>query len=151
MREVEKIVHQYETGKLTRRQMIGYLSAMVASSSSAVAAEPQFEAVSLNHIALRVTDVARSRDFYREHLGLEVTREGGNNCFLSFGSNFLALFQGSKPAMHHYCYSITGYDVNDAARKLREAGIEPSIQSNRIYFPDPDGLTVQLAAPDHRA
>jgi catechol 2,3-dioxygenase-like lactoylglutathione lyase family enzyme len=116
-----------------------------------VAAESSFKAVNINHIALSVTDVARSRDFYKKHLGLEVTREGGNNCFLSFGSNFLALFPGPKPEMQHYCYSVAGYNVENAARKLREAGIEPEIESNRIYFPDPDGLTVQLASPDHRA
>jgi catechol 2,3-dioxygenase-like lactoylglutathione lyase family enzyme len=48
--------------------------------------------------------------------------------------------------MHHYCYSIPDYDQQAAARKLRAAHLEPTLEGNRIYFRDPDGLTVQLAA-----
>ncbi len=51
--------------------------------------------------------------------------------------------------MDHYCYSIVNYDVKDAAGKLRKQKIEPRITSNRIYFPDPDGLEVQLAETEH--
>ena len=152
MNEVESIVRGFESGLLSRRQVIGCLSALIASSDIARAAqESTFEAVSLNHIALNVTDIPRSREFYKEHLGMEVTRESQSNCFLRFGSNFLALFRRPKAGMNHYCYSISSYGVTDAAEKLRAAGIEPEIHGDRIYFPDPDGLTVQLASPDHRA
>ena len=52
--------------------------------------------------------------------------------------------------MDHYCYSVKDYDVRDAERKLKAAGIEPRVRGgNRIYFEDPDGLTVQLAAETH--
>jgi catechol 2,3-dioxygenase-like lactoylglutathione lyase family enzyme len=111
-----------------------------------------FQAVGLNHIALRVTDVPRARDFYIRHLGLEVTRDGGEgSCFLSFEGGFLALFRGDEPRMDHYCYSVKDYDVNAAAEKLKSAGITPRVTGERIYFDDPDGLEVQLAAPEHRA
>jgi catechol 2,3-dioxygenase-like lactoylglutathione lyase family enzyme len=132
--------------------LIACLSALVASTGTARAREETtFEAVDLNHIALDVTDISRSRDFYMKHLGLAVTQESQSNCFLSFGSNFLALFRSPKAGMNHYCYSIKDYSVTQAAEKLKAEGIEPDIQGNRIYFPDPDGLTVQLASVDHRA
>jgi len=99
-----------------------------------------------NHIALTVTDLERSRDFYVRTLGMTVSRSSSTSCFLDFGADFLALFRGNRPEMHPYCYSIRDYSVDSAAQKLRSLGIEPRTEGNRIYFPDPDGLRVQLAS-----
>jgi catechol 2,3-dioxygenase-like lactoylglutathione lyase family enzyme len=130
--------------------------ALAGGSRIARAAEPSssplFQAVGLNHIALRVTNVPRARDFYIRHLGLKVSRDGGeDSCFLSFDGGFLALFRGDEARMDHYCYSVRDYDVRVAEEKLKQAGITPRVTGNRIYFDDPDGLEVQLAAPEHRA
>ena len=160
---ISQLVHEYETGKVTRRQLVSGLGALAAflggagrifETQPALGAESKasstFEATELNHIALRTADVARSRDWYVKHLGLKVSREGDNNCFLTCGNNFLALFRGEEAKMDHYCYSVKGYDVRDAERKLKAEGIEPTVrEGNRIYFEDPDGLTVQLAAETH--
>jgi catechol 2,3-dioxygenase-like lactoylglutathione lyase family enzyme len=112
---------------------------------------PTFRAVGLNHIALTVTDIRRSREFYVKHLGLTVTSESNSSCFLTAGGNFVALFRGERPGLHHYCYSIEDYSVGVAAQRLRMQGIESRTQGDRIYFDDPDGLEVQLSSPDHRA
>jgi hypothetical protein len=152
MKEIESLVKNYERGRLSRRVLIGALTAMVASGRSTLRGQSStFEAVGLNHIALSVADVARSADFYIEHLGLEVSSRSQSSAFLNFGDQFLALFRASDPGMHHYCYSVRDYDVNRAAEKLRAVEIQPDIRGNRIYFPDPDGLTVQLASPGHVA
>ena len=46
-----------------------------------------FQATGLNHVALNVSSVPRSRDFYIKHLGLKVIRDGGeDNCFLGSGA-----------------------------------------------------------------
>lgn len=156
--EVSRILGEYEAGRVTRREVIARLALLGALTGGARpgTAAPEeggtFEAVGLNHIALRVTDVQRSRDFYAKHLGLRVTRERlPGNCFLQCGPQFVALFRGSRPGMDHYCYSVPGYDQQNAAERLQAKGIEPRLSGRRIYFPDPDGLEVQLAAPDHRA
>jgi catechol 2,3-dioxygenase-like lactoylglutathione lyase family enzyme len=153
------MVEHFEAGRINRRQLVAGIGSLVAAlglGKQALAddTESTFEAVGLNHIALRVTDVLRSREFYKKHLGLTVTRDGGErNCFLSCGNNFVALFQNDQPAMDHYCYSIKDYDVNRAEEKLKAQGLEPRVvrDAGRIYFPDPDGLTVQLASSTHRA
>ena len=107
-----------------------------------------FQATALNHIALSVTDVGRSRDFYVKHLGLRVTRDGSSNCFLNVGPNFLALFRARQAGLAHYCYTIKGYTADSAAETLQAAGFKPRRAENRVYFDDPDGLEVQLSAPN---
>jgi catechol 2,3-dioxygenase-like lactoylglutathione lyase family enzyme len=157
--DIHHLIDQFTDGRITRRQLIASLTALMAlagGSRRAQAAEPPsgplFQAVGLNHIALRVANVPRSRDFYIRHLGLEVSRDGGeDSCFLSFDGGFLALFRGDEARMDHYCYSVRDYDVRTAEAKLKQAGITPRVTGNRIYFDDPDGLEVQLAAPEHRA
>ena len=155
--ELSKIVEQYEKGHISRRELVSSLAgavAIAATASTAGAADSRaantgastFKAESLHHIALSVSDVARSRDFYVEHLGLKVSSEWlPNNCFLDCGPNFVALFRSSTPGMHHYSYAIPDYDQRTAAEKLRAVDIEPTLQENRIYFDDPDGLVVQLS------
>ena len=156
---IANLVEQFEAGRIDRRQLVAGLGTLVAALSGTASARADdkvgstFEAVGLNHIALRVTDVLRSREFYKKHLGLKVTRDGGErNCFMTCGKNFVALFKSDKPQMDHYCYSIKNYDVNRAEAKLKEHGLEPRVvrDAGRIYFTDPDGLTVQLAAGDHK-
>lgn len=157
---ISNLVEQFEHGRIDRRQLVAGLGTLVAAVTTPRAARGQetsetttFQAVGLNHIALRVTDVLRSREFYKRHLGLQVTRDGGErNCFLSCKNGFVALFQNDTPGMDHYCYSVIDYDVNSAEEKLKAQGFEPRVvrDDGRIYFKDPDGLTVQLAAPNNR-
>ena len=156
---IANLVQQFEAGRIDRRQLVaglGTLVAVLGGTGSARADDEvgsTFEAVGVNHIALRVTDVLRSREFYKKHLGLKVTRDGGErNCFMTCGKNFVALFQSDEAQMDHYCYSIKDYDMNQAEAMLNKHGLEPRVvrDAGRIYFKDPDGLTVQLAADDHR-
>ncbi len=150
----ETLVEDFERGRLTRRQLASRLmglGAALAALPDEVRAEPiegtMFEATGLNHVALNVRSVSRSREFYIKHLGLKVIRDGGeDNCFLGAGSDFcLTLFKGDQPGLNHYCYTIKSYSVDQAEEKLKAAGLKPRREGNRIYFPDPDGIEVQVA------
>jgi catechol 2,3-dioxygenase-like lactoylglutathione lyase family enzyme len=165
----EKLVHDFEHGRLSRRQLavrLMGLGAAMASLPGAVqgqqaatdsgqaagqegatpaTATPTFQATGLDHIALDVVDVARSRDFYAKHLALRVIR--GNDDALFMGGDrdfFLTLFRADRPQLNHYCYAIRDFNADDAVQKLGTAGLRPRREGNRVYFPDPDGLTVQV-------
>jgi catechol 2,3-dioxygenase-like lactoylglutathione lyase family enzyme len=151
----EKLVGDFEAGKLTRRQLVARLmglgAAMAVTADTALAQNqesksPTFQATGLHHIALDVTDVPRSRDFYAEHLGLRVTNGDDNALFMGAGGGFfLTLFRADKPRLNHYCYGIKDFDTASAVAKLRAAGINPRETGGRVYFPDPDGIEVQVA------
>ena len=150
----ELVVEDFERGLLSRRQLasrlMGLGAALAVMHRAAEASQGEnstFQAKGLDHVALNVTNVSRSRDFYIKHLGLKVMRDGGeDNCFLGSGEGFfLTLFKGDKPGLNHYCYSIPGYSAEQAEEKLKAAGLKPRREGDRIYFPDPDGIEVQVA------
>jgi catechol 2,3-dioxygenase-like lactoylglutathione lyase family enzyme len=159
---VDKIVEEFEQGRLSRRQLAARLMGLGAAMAvlpgrtyaqegaqpareDAPAETPTFRATGLDHIALDVVDVPRSRDFYAKHLGMRVVR--GNDDALFMGADrdfFLTLFRADRPQLNHYCYTIRDFDPDDAVEKLGTAGLRPRREGNRVYFPDPDGLTVQV-------
>jgi catechol 2,3-dioxygenase-like lactoylglutathione lyase family enzyme len=149
----ETIVEDFERGLLSRRQLASRLMGLGAAltvmpyaAAASQADSSTFQATDLNHIALNVSSVPRSRDFYIKHLGLKVMRDGGeDNCFLGSGEGFfLTLFKGDKPGLNHYCYSIRGYAADQVVEKLKAVGLKPRREDNRVYFPDPDGIEVQV-------
>ncbi|MEQ8849961.1 VOC family protein [Botrimarina sp.] len=153
-----KLIDDYQRGRMSRRELAHRLlglGAAMAAASAARGAEPAgdpagdalLHARGIDHVALDVTDIARSREFYKKHLGLRVLRDGGERqCFMGppGGEFILALFRSDTPGMNHYCYGIADYDPDRVAQALREAGVEPRREGGRVYFPDPDGLTVQV-------
>ena len=158
--QITRIIDDYDRGRLSRRQLIAFLAAlgMTGTAVRAVAgqdpgeaqAEPTFLALEVDHVALDVTDVPRSRDFYVKHFGMGIRSDSPRSCFLNGAEdNFLALFQGSEPGLNHYCFSVRDYDPDDAVERLSDAGLSPERHQNRVYFPDPDGIQVQVAAPAH--
>jgi catechol 2,3-dioxygenase-like lactoylglutathione lyase family enzyme len=151
----ETLVEDFERGVLSRRQLVSRLmglgAALTVMQRTAEANQAEggtFQATGLNHVALNVRSVPQSRDWYIKHLGLKVIRDGGeDNCFLGGGDDFfLTLFKGEHPGLNHYCYTIKGYDAEKAEEKLKAAGLKPRREGNRVYFPDADGIEVQVAS-----
>ncbi len=155
---ISRILKDFESGRLSRRQVIGSLSALIALASGSRAAahtknESPFKAVGMNHIALHVTDLDRSRDFYTSLLGIPVTRQSAGSCFLGMKRGFLALFRRDEPGLDHYCFAVEDFDVERADQLLQREGLKPRRPrgTQRIYFDDPDGIEVQLSAEAHQA
>ena len=146
-RIISSLLQQYERGQLDRRQLVQGLAALFVAAN---ARGSTFEGTGINHIALRVANLPRSRDFYRRHFGMPVLTESEGACFLGLGENFLTLFRGQAAGLDHYCIAIAGYKPDAVLAELKRQGLNPTRTADRIYFPDPDGLTVQVSAPGHR-
>lgn len=152
--EFDQWLRAFEEGRMSRRAL---LTKVLLATGGAVGlqqaraegketkGDPTFPAKGLNHLALNVTDVARSRDWYRKHFGLEVLRDGTRSCFLRSDDDFLALFRHDEPGLNHFCFTWPGKTADEAVRRIKAAGMEPRREENRVYFSDPDGLTVQVA------
>lgn len=152
-RIISGILEEYERGNVSRRHLIQSLAALALAAPPAPAAESTFKGVGLNHIAIRVADIRRSREFYQKHLGLPLIRESEASCFLKMGDEFLTLFMNERPGLDHYCVAIENFKPEAVMSELNRQGLKPRrpAGTDRIYFPDPDGLEVQLSPVDHRA
>ena len=68
---IEGILSDFERGRLTRRQVVASLAALVTGAQAAP--NPSgLHAVSLNHVTVRVPDVQRTSQFYQEFFGMPV-------------------------------------------------------------------------------
>jgi catechol 2,3-dioxygenase-like lactoylglutathione lyase family enzyme len=136
------------------------------------ASKPPFTALGLDHVVLRVRDLARALAFYTEvldgtverrldALGLVQVRLGRSLVDLVPVDGPLGKLGGDPPGasarnLDHFCLRIEPFDEGEIRRHLAahalegsEAGIRYGADGNgpSIYVRDPDGNTVELKGP----
>ncbi len=123
------------------------------------------------HVGLNVSDLDRSKGFYQEVFGFEVMGESQEEerrfVFLGEGSKLVLTlwqqgngrFEKQRPGLHHLSFQVaTIEDVKKVEQKLRALnvlfiydGIVPhaeGAQSAGVFFEDPDGIRLEIYAPD---
>jgi len=123
----------------------------------------------LRHLAIRVTDMARARNFYQGLLGMTVIWEPDpENVYLTSGCDNLALhvmpteeaasFDASKgQAMDHFGIIAESPEVVQAMEvKMKQAGVKivkpfkgHRDGSSSFYMADPDGNVIQILYEPH--
>jgi catechol 2,3-dioxygenase-like lactoylglutathione lyase family enzyme len=152
---IAKLLHEFEQGKMNRRQLIQHL-ALAASAAAAVSAVPAAAAegkvlnvTNINHVSYQVTDYARTRDFYAGLFGMKVSEDDGKQCRLSFGNNILVVRNRlPAPKVDHIAYTIANWDEEkeavEAEVKRRGLKIVQGDIKTSLHILDPDGLGVQF-------
>jgi catechol 2,3-dioxygenase-like lactoylglutathione lyase family enzyme len=107
----------------------------------------------IDHVALHVSDVERSRDFYINVLGMTEHHGGGNYCFLKCGNQIVGLFGAggaldqSGVELSHMAFNVDTGTYDEVKASLEAHGIAVHGRSGDprcIYFDDPDGHRLQL-------
>jgi len=150
---IEKLVIDFESGKLSRRQLAATLAGLVAAGANAAPSASDFKAVSISHVTLRVPDVQRSTKFYQEVFGMPMKEESPTVKILSITANsFFGIEAANEKgtAVDHFSFGIEKFKAEDAATKLEKRGLKlAGVSKDGLKFIDPDGITVQLNAPDY--
>jgi catechol 2,3-dioxygenase-like lactoylglutathione lyase family enzyme len=113
--------------------------------------------VSLNHVALTVSDRELSAAFYGRHFGLtERVHDDEHLLIVGSSEGLLALTEGTVPEglprTNHFGFQLGDADeIRRARRRFREAGVtETEWQDDpgfvRVQVVDPDGYRVDLFA-----
>ena len=161
MQSVEALVRDFEERRISRRELVATLMALVAVPRAAAGQQEVAQvarARTLNHVSIGVSDVESSAAFYQRLLGLEiVSRPGNGGINLGLGDGFLGIYSipGFVGQAHHVCLGVDDYDPDAIAERLADAGLEARVDRNprnrtsggdQLYFNDPDGTVVQLSA-----
>ena len=123
----------------------------------------------VHHLALTVSDVARSRAFYTDLLGFQMIMEFGPRALLSNGSMVLALTPPADPAqaiqddrfnenrlgLDHLSFSVGSHaDLENAVQLFDVQGVShgeiKDLGPIGIYvlaLRDPDNIQIELTAP----
>lgn len=126
----------------------------------------------IDHVVLRVRDVAASKRFYCDALGCTVEREsealglhqlraGSSLIDLVPVAGSLGRLGGAGPGaegrnLDHVALALAAFDADAIAEHLRAHGIEPGDVGERygaegmgpsMYIRDPDGNVVELKGP----
>ena len=135
-----------------------------------IEADAAVAVLGLDHVVLRVADLARAVAFYERVLGLHVERtlEKPKLVQLRAGDSLIDLVpaaQGNPPGsgtgrnMDHFAVRIRNFDASALAAHLKRHGVDPGEVHERygaegygssIYIEDPDGNTVELKGPAYR-
>lgn len=115
---------------------------------------PAFNIVRLSHIELGVTDLARSRAFYVDLLGLQVTDEDADTVYLRAleerGHHCIVLKRRPQPAVDSMSFKVYGEeDLDRAAAFFEEKGtatrwIERPYQRRTLAVRDPFGMPLEF-------
>jgi catechol 2,3-dioxygenase-like lactoylglutathione lyase family enzyme len=152
MRErLEHLLARYESGGITRRELLGGIAALVIAAPAVAAAEPAIGTVKqLNHVTVFVQDVQKSVDFYQGLFGMPVLTTQPPGVNLRAGTSFLGIYpaRGEEKGINHVCFSLDNFDADDVLKKLNNRGLNGSIRlrgdTKELYFTDPDKIRVQL-------
>ena len=128
---------------------------------------PPFSVTGIDHLVLRVADLARARHFYEDILGCRLERELPEYGLYQFraGASLIDLvvigskLGGTAPAdpaaanQDHFCLTLSTFDEGALRDYLEAHGIRCSATADRygaggtgpsFYIRDPDGNSVEL-------
>ncbi len=126
-----------------------------------------FQLRQLDHVAITVSDLPRSIEWYRAVLGLERKPQetwGDYPAFVCAGDTGIALFPADLPnpvaapddrtalIMRHLAFRTDRKNFEQAQGALRRRGIDFRYQDHEvsysIYFQDPDGHQIEITTCD---
>lgn len=168
---IDKVVRDFENGKMSRRQLIQTL-ALSVTAATAVSAAPEaapkpaagrkgFKALAVNHISYQALDYARCRDFYADLFGMSVAFDSGDQCYLQFGDpdskggeTTIHLRRtnraDNKPYIDHVAYTVDNWDRDAVLDELKSRGYNPAADSKYGWtIKDSEGYEVQFIAKEH--
>jgi catechol 2,3-dioxygenase-like lactoylglutathione lyase family enzyme len=150
---------------IDRRAFLGSLPALALwPKGIAQSPAPTLRARGINHIALTVSDLKRSIDFYQGLFGMPQQSRTETDAALLIGSGPEFLNVGIEtagdrtPRINHVCLGLERFDVDRTLSVLAGHGVAKAAErgpmkvevtksptgTTQVYFGDPDGIVFQL-------
>ena len=155
---VEKMLHDFERGVLSRRQLAATLTGLAGLAAGgaglAAAPAPSLKAITLNHVTVKVPNLQKTSKFYQEFFGMKLAQQSKTIHILGVGESFFGIEEKPGPAaLDHYDFGLEGFDAKAMRAKVAAHGlvITPGSRGDdeSFKFNDPDGFVVQVNGPKY--
>ncbi len=154
--QLDQLLQQYQSGHMSRRDLLGALALLVAvphaASAAAAQARPIGAVKQMNHVTVFVPNVQKSVEFYQSLFGMPILTRQDPGINLSTGQGFYGIYPAQGGAttgsINHVCFGMENFDADAVLKQLTDRGIKGNIRlrgdTKELYFTDPDGIRVQL-------
>jgi catechol 2,3-dioxygenase-like lactoylglutathione lyase family enzyme len=168
---ISDLLSRYETGRLSRRDLVAGLSALAATGIVGTGAAAQSQATQapapiiptgLGHVSILVSDLQRSVDFYGRVFGMVVASEDVENKIARLSPPATSDAPEDQPSLRtslvslreeppaglvdHWCFRVPDFNPDAATAVLAEHRLTPATNLEfGFHVRDPDGVVVQMA------
>ena len=148
---ISNLVNRFESGALTRRELIQGLTMLTAASgvASAGVQDAGLKTLKIDHISIQVRDLPRSIRFYQTMFGLSQVSEDKPNEIVRLGTMNKTLVSLHHKApmgvVDHFAIAVEGFNRESATRELKQRGANPENDIDAgFHIKDPEGISVQI-------
>jgi catechol 2,3-dioxygenase-like lactoylglutathione lyase family enzyme len=148
---ISNMLKRFESGSLTRRELVQGLAMLATASGTASAAAVQergFKATTIDHISIQVSDLPRSIAFYQNLFGYSVVSEDKPNEIVRLGLNKTRVsLHHKRPTglVDHFAIGVDPFNKEAMTRHLKEHGLTPEEDIDAgFHVKDPEGINVQI-------
>ena len=147
---INRLLQRFESGSLSRRQLIQGLTMLTAAGAAAAPAAQSrgFQGGFISHVSLSVSDLQRSADFYQKVFGLSVLSQDKPNEIVRLGlkRTLVSLRRASpKAVVDHFAIGVENFNREAVTKDLLDRGVTPSQNVEAgFHVEDPDGFPVQI-------
>jgi hypothetical protein len=168
---IDSLFDQYERGRMTRRHLVQALAALVLPTNvlaqdAARTPAPIVRGLSVNHVALTVSDIPRSFAFYERLFGVTKgwpATSAGTGIHMDLPDGYISIDSVAerKGVITHFAVAVDHMD-QDAAKRLADKIKRelPAAKARDAYTgehrgidgqsPGSDGVFVQISSKDGR-
>jgi catechol 2,3-dioxygenase-like lactoylglutathione lyase family enzyme len=159
MSETGNLFHDLTTARMNRRDLMQGLALSAIAAALPKGTVTQLHGNTINHISYQSADYNKTRDFYIDLLGFQVSDEDEKQLYLWAGDMVISAKHAAPtttPRMDHFGLGIDPYDLAEVKGALAERGLpatvnaaDPHDQGGKTVFTrDPNRYSLQICAHD---
>jgi len=145
---------------LDRRQLLKNLALGAAASVwPAFGAGKKLNGTAINHVSYQSADYKKTRDFYANLFGFQVSEEDERQLYLWAGDALISAKNTpavQQPSIDHFGLTVDPWDLDYVEAALKERGLVARVSRNdphdtqrkSAFVRDPNGYNLQLGAKD---
>jgi hypothetical protein len=148
---VSKLLAGYESGHISRRDLIRTMAALVvASEATAAAGAVPFQSKFLEHVSISTAHPQKLADWYKDALNLHQRPnqpDGAIRLGLEGHDRTLIVFRDGKVngIIDHFAIAVEPYDRKALTEEFKRRSI-PTTAEGEFMITDPEGNNCQLMA-----